>query len=208
MTLEVMKARRSIRSFRPEPPERSLIERAIAAAVTAPSASNKQPWRFFIVRRRETIREMALATRAALDRLTSCVRPEFQKGFAEYAVYFTRFEAAPTVIVPLYRPTILLSNLVGPRLPDEDRERIARLETDSAHMGVSLAIQNLLLEAHVLGLGTSVMTGPLLADPGLREILRVPPLWEIAALIPAGYAAEDPPPTDRKTVDQVVRWIE
>ena len=160
------------------------------------------------MRRRDTIKEMVLATRAALDRITRCVRPEFREGFAQYAIYFTRFEAAPTVIVPLYRPTVLLSNLAEPHLPDEERERITRLETDSAHMGVSLAIQNLLLEAHVLGLGASVMTGPLLAEPGLREILRVPSPWEIAALIPVGYAAEEPPPTGRKPVTRVVRWIE
>jgi len=208
MTLDVMKARRSIRRFRPELPERSLIEQALAAAITAPSASNKQPWRFIVVRRQETIRAMAVATRAALERTARWVRPELRPAFDAYGDHFTLFDVTPTVIVPLYRATALLSRMVDPGLPDEDRGRIARLEEDSAHIGVSLAIQNLLLEAHVLGLGSCVMTGPLLAEPRLREILDVPPPWEIAALIPVGYAAERPPATERKPVDQVVRWFE
>ena len=49
MIYEVMKARRSVRRFKPEAPDRSQVERLIEAAVTAPSASNKQPWRFLVV---------------------------------------------------------------------------------------------------------------------------------------------------------------
>ena len=59
MIYDLMKSRRSVRRFRPEAPTREQIERLIDAAVTAPSASNKQPWRFVIVANRKKIAELA-----------------------------------------------------------------------------------------------------------------------------------------------------
>src|SRR5687767_1166319 len=47
--LDVVRRRRSIRKFSPEPVRFSLIEQAIRAAATAPSGANQQPWRFVVV---------------------------------------------------------------------------------------------------------------------------------------------------------------
>jgi len=47
--LEFLKSRRSIRKFKPEPPPRDLVLKAIDVARYAPSAKNSQPWRFIIV---------------------------------------------------------------------------------------------------------------------------------------------------------------
>jgi nitroreductase len=71
-----------------------------------------------------------------------------------------------------------------------------------------MALQNQLLAAHASGLGASGMTGPLVAAGALREILGIPPSWQIAALVPVGYADEEPPPTARKGIEQVTQWIE
>ncbi len=49
MILELMKSRRSVCRFKPEVPPRKLVEQVIEAAITAPSASNRQPWRFLAV---------------------------------------------------------------------------------------------------------------------------------------------------------------
>ena len=46
---EVMARRRSVREFAPDPVPRQLIETAIAAANTAPSGANRQPWHFAVV---------------------------------------------------------------------------------------------------------------------------------------------------------------
>jgi len=47
--LEMMSRRRSVREFAPDPVPRALIETAIAAANTAPSGANRQPWHFVAV---------------------------------------------------------------------------------------------------------------------------------------------------------------
>jgi nitroreductase len=39
-------------------------------------------------------------------------------------------------------------------------------------------------------------------------LLRVPPSWEIAALIPIGYPDETPAPTQRKPAEKVTQWID
>ena len=205
---ELMTSRRSVRRFRPEPPPRALIERVIQSAVTAPSASNKQPWRFLVVTGRATIQDLAALVRTAVDRIALTIEPQFEESFRAYGDYFTRFEAAPVVIVPLFRPMATLSHLAGSRLEEEDRRRIAAMERDSGLIGASLAIENLLLATHASGLAGSAMTGPLVAVDDLRSRLRVPPSWHIVAVVPIGYAAEEPAPTSRKSGTQVTQWLE
>jgi len=203
-----MKARRSVRRFRPEPPPRALVERLIAAAVTAPSATNQQPWRFLAVSRPDAIARIAASVREEVDRIAGHVEPALEPSFRAYGDFFTRFEGAPLVIVVLHRGLSLLSSMVDARLPEPLRARIAALERDSGLMGAAMALENLLLAAHDLGLGASGMTGPLVASDRIREILEVPARWEIAALAPVGYPDEVPPAPERKPVGAVLRWIE
>ena len=48
-TLEALYTRRSVRQYKPEPVEKSLIERCIDAGRLAASANNLQPWDFVVV---------------------------------------------------------------------------------------------------------------------------------------------------------------
>jgi nitroreductase len=206
--LALMRARRSVRRFRPDPPPRPLIEQLLEAAITAPSASNKQPWRFLVVTRADLIAGLAAEVRAAVARIARHIEPASEGSFRAYGDYFTRFEKAPVVIVALHRALTLLTNLAQPDMPAEDRARIAAMERDSGLMGTAMALENLLLAAHALGLGASGMTGPLVAVDRIRALLEIPPSWEVAALVPVGFPAEDPAPTERKGVEKVVRWID
>jgi len=205
---ELMASRRSVRRFRADAPGRDLVERVIQSAVTAPSASNRQPWRFLVVTKRATIDALAAAVQVAVDRIALSIEHEFEASFRAYGDYFRRFEAAPVVIVPLFREITTLSNLTGSRLGDDDRRRIAAMERDSGLIGTSLALQNLLLACHAAGLAASAMTGPLVAVDGIRAMLNVPPSWHVAALVPIGYADETPVPTARKLGTQVTQWLE
>lgn len=207
MIYERMKARRSVRRFKPDPVARPLVERLLEAAVTAPSASNKQPWRFFVVERREVIADMAAAVREAVARVEAHLPDESRAAFRAYGDYFTRFEGAPVVIAPIFRGATVLSNLVDAELHEDDRRAIAAMERDSGLIGTSIAIGNLLLMAGELGLGASVMTGPLVGGRALRAILGVPDAWGLACLVAVGHPDEAPEPTERKAVAKVTRWI-
>jgi len=63
-------SRRSIRRYRPEPVDEALVERILAHATWAPSAHNRQPWRFAAVAqtKRRTLAD-AMAARLRRDRL-------------------------------------------------------------------------------------------------------------------------------------------
>jgi nitroreductase len=177
-------------------------------ATTAPSASNKQPWRFVIVRDRAVIRAMAEAVRGEVAAVLAHMDESGREAFRAYGEYFTRFEAAPCVIAPTCRPTPILSQLVSATIEPALRERVIAMERTSATVSTALAMENLLLAAPQLGLGASALTGPLLAAHALRELLRVPGSWELLALIAVGYPDEEPRKTERKPVDAVLRWID
>jgi nitroreductase len=185
-----------------------MVLRLIDAAVTAPSASNKQPWRFLIITNRTVIEQLAVGVRNAVDHIARHIDSASEQMFRNYGDYFTRFENAPAVIVTLFRSLTVLSNLIDSNLASAVCGRIHRMERDSGLIGVSMAMQNLLLMAHESGLGASGMTGPLVADDEIRRILEVPPSWEVAALIPIGFPAEEPPDTSRKPAEKVINWIE
>jgi nitroreductase len=204
---EAMRERRSVRRFKRDPVGRDVITSLIEAAITAPSASNKQPWRFLVVEDRARITRMADAVREATRLVSAHIPESSQPSFRAYGDYFTRFEDAPAVIVPIHRAMSVLSNLVDDALDERTRGTIRLMEEQSGLVGTSLALMNLLLMAHAVGLGASGMTGPLVAEPALRSILEVPDGWGIVALVPIGWPAEDPVPTDRKPVDKVVRWL-
>ncbi len=206
--LALLRARRSVRTFRAEPPPRALVEQLLEAAVLAPSASNAQPWRFVVVSRRETIERLEAGVRDAVERIALAVEPAAVASYRAYGEYFTRFAAAPLVVAVLHRRLSILSNLVGPSLAPDDLRRIDRLEASSGAIGASLALGNLLLAAQAAGLGASGMTGPLVGEDVLRRELAVPEGWELLALVPIGYPAEAPAATERKPAGRVTRWIE
>jgi nitroreductase len=203
-----LSARRSVRRFRATPVPRELLQRVLEAAILAPSASNQQPWRFFVVTSAARRAALASAVRKVVNQIVEHVPPESQATFAAYGDYFTRFEDAPVVIAPLCRGLPLLGHLIDPFTPPELRARIVHVEAHSGVVGTSLALQNLLLAASSLGLGASLMSGPLLAEPELRELLQVPRAWSLVGLVPLGFPDEEPRATERKALAHVVRFLD
>lgn len=204
----LLAARRSVRRFRPEPLPRDLLVQLLEAAILAPSASNQQPWRFFVVESAARRAKLAAAVREVVRQIVVHVPAESQATFASYGDYFTRFEDAPAIIAPVSRGLPLLGHLIDPFTPPELRARIVHVEAHSGVVGTSLALENLLLTAQALGLGASLMTGPLLAEPELAKILGIPRGWSLLGLVPVGYPDEIPRPTDRKALAHVVRFLD
>ncbi len=190
---ELLRTRRTVRKFTPEALARATVEELIDLAITAPSASNNQPWRFFAVDDGELIHRMSEAVQRSLDLIAV-------DGFERYGDYFVRFREAPTVVAVLYRPLAILSNLVS-------TPEVAAMEQVSGLVSTSLAVQNLLLAAHARGLGASCLTGPLVAAPALKALLDVPEGWQLACLVALGHPAEEPVAPGRKKLSTVLRWV-
>lgn len=192
---EAIRRRRSIRQYCPDPVKREDICKLLRAANQAPSAMNRQQWEFIVVTGAK-IAEMGESFRWIIEEYTKNGESSWMKGSRFSREDFLRFAAtyggAPVVIVVLTDTA-----------QTADFQR-ANLESASA------AMENLLLAATALGLGTCWMTGPLRDEKILRTILAIPDDREIVAVTPLGYPAgiPDAPPRHDPDLANKVRWVE
>ena len=185
---DLVKSRRSVRKYKDQTVDKEDILKILDAANWAPSAMNWQPWEFIVVSG-ELIKSMGDSFKAVVEKI---MRESEETAFDEKFVDFAaRYGGAPVVIVMLTRASEKLN------------VRKANLESTSA------AMQNLVLAAADLGLGTCWMTGPLHDENNLRSILDISPDNEIVAVTPLGYPDEVPEPHSRLDagLKQKVRWL-
>ncbi|HOT75102.1 MAG TPA: nitroreductase family protein [Candidatus Wallbacteria bacterium] len=199
--LDLIKARRSVRKFSSAPVAEADIDKMLEAALWAPSASNRQSWKFVAVKNPSVIKEMASAVRAAVEKLKAQIEDEDNAAaFGGYSGYFTFFESAPLVIAACFNPRPNYVNVLsGKNLRPDDN-----LEQTTA---VGAAIQNILLAAHGMGYGACWMSGPLIAEQELVKILKLEG-YRLAALIPVGVALETPPAPKRKEPGKLTGKVE
>ena len=180
---EVMFTQRAIRYWVEEPVSRELIERVIEAASKAPSGSNHQPWMFVVADRdpvktslaealRDYYEEGPLKTLVESSQKTEDSSQRLMMSGAEN--FFTNLRTAPAIIIPcLYKlssPTSEMNTLI-------------------AGSSIYLAVQNMLLAARALGLGTLMTTSHSLIEEVIRDVCKIPDDAQPAALIPIGFPA-------------------
>jgi nitroreductase len=203
-------ARRSVRQFLPSVPPRALVVRVIESATHAPPGMNKQPWRFVIVANDGVKERMVECVSREIETiLTLLAGDEYADKVGDYLRnYATLFRTAPIVINVLYREygQVIASLLERSNIQYPDNQEEA---ANPAMQSVSAAIQNLQLAAQAVGLATCWMTAPLFARRQLHELLEVESPWQLAAVIPIGYAASTLNHGPRRLrLDRVMRWIE
>ncbi len=179
--LQLIHTRRSIRQFEPRPVPRSLIERLVEAACWAPSAHNRQPWRFVVLDEEGRKRQLAEAMGA---RLTADLRAdglEEAQIARDVARSHRRLTGAPVLLL------VCLSMQDMDRYPDPIRQQHERL---MAAQSVAMATQNLLLVAHAEGLGACWLCAPLFCPDVVRATLGLPEAFEPQGVIALGYPAE------------------
>ena len=195
--LSALTARRSIRQFTNEPVPDETIRRILAAACRAPSAHNRQPWRFAVVRSEKVHRELsqAMAARHRSDLETDGLQREEIEARLERRR--ERLEEAPVVIV-------LCLTMVGMDTYPDARRQTA--ERTLAIQSLALAGGHLLLAAHAEGLGACWICAPLFAPEVVREVLDLPADWDPQAAILLGRPAEAGKETQRRAADEVTLW--
>lgn len=179
--LDLLKNRRSIRRYQPEPIPRNVIETLLEAAIWAPSAHNRQPWRFAVVESEATKNQLARAMGERLRRDLAVDGVPDDAIAKDAARSYSRMTGAPVLIA------LCLSMADMDQYPDERR---ALNEYLMAAQSVAMAGQNLLLAAADAGLGACWMCAPLFAPDVVRGVLELPEDWEPQAVITLGYPAE------------------
>ncbi|KDE98596.1 F420-0--gamma-glutamyl ligase [Mycolicibacterium aromaticivorans JS19b1 = JCM 16368] len=188
--------RRSVRVFAPEPVDHTLIEEAVAEALTAPAPHHTRPVRFVWLQDRG--RRVTL-----LDRMKDAWRDDLS-GDGKPADAVERRVArgqilydAPEIVIPFLVPEGAHS------YPDPDR---IQAEHTMFTVAVGAAVQALLVALAVRGVGSCWIGSTIFAAGLVRETLDLPPDWEPLGAVAIGYPVEPPEPRDPAPVgDLLVR---
>lgn len=193
---EIISARRSIRQFTDLPVSKEILERLLEAARLAPSAKNRQPWKF-IVLQGQSKTDMLNAFRNGLIRERDLgdflSHYNHYIGGAEHSV--TILEQAPAVILVINTNSRPVTTTV------DIEERIAQ---NCDIQAIGAAIQNMLLTATAMGLGTLWVCDYYFAYPELMEWLSEP--GDLLAMVAVGWPGEAPSSRPRKDLNDIIEW--
>ncbi len=194
-TLKMIYLRRSIRQFQDRPVEDSHIQAVLDAANQAPSAHNKQSWRFIVIRDEK---------RQQLARLVSRKASDFPKPSSAILRMAARtILSAPVVIAVMNTGTLIRHGIELFNIDhDQSGDFFRTMEIQSS----AAAVENLLLAATSLGLG-SVWLGILylIKDEVLSFLGEA--RGEFMAVIPLGYPQRGHDGPRKKALEYVVKKI-
>lgn len=187
-------SRKSIRKFKKQTVDKSLIEKILTNAMQAPSGKNRQNWRFVVVtdkKREEYLKYSQKSWQGIKDILQSRLKPSLYE-FTER--FFYTLGDAP-VIVFCY----------------SHNDKSERYHTSIG--SVYMAVQNINLICFAEGLGCCTMGAPLEIKTEVDHFLGVDQLEEYKAgelellcAVVIGYPDHDPPKAQRQT-DNRITWL-
>jgi nitroreductase len=176
----VVRAQRAHRAFSDAPVSDELVGRVLEAATYAPSAENKQPWEFVVVR------EPAL--RARIGELT-------QRAWEQYGRAHSEGRLSPELLAEVERgATGSISAAPVLVVVGADTDRCLPATVPSS---IYPALQNLLLAAGALGLGSALTTIATAFADELRAVVGFPDSVVPVAVVPLGVPAKPLGPSRR-----------
>jgi F420 biosynthesis protein FbiB-like protein len=176
----------------------SVIQNILSTATYAPSAHNRQPWRFCVVTDLCVKSQLAdaMAVDFARDLRRDGVSPE--KIQAQLKRSKDRINAAPVAIL------LCLDMSEMDSYPDEKRQYAERM---MAIQSVAAAGLQLLLAAHAEGLGSVWTCSPLFAQETIKKTLNLAESWEPQAMFFFGYPGETPKLKEMKDLESLVKML-
>ena len=195
---QLIRTRRSVRHFSPAAIPSEILERILETATWAPSAHNRQPWRFVVLKTAEARKRLAEGMGAAFrqDLLADGHAPEEVEASVDRSQQ--RILSAPAAIL------LCLDMKLGDVYPDPVRQQAEYL---MGVQSVALAGGTLLLAAHAEGLGGVWVCAPLFARGAARQALELPTEWEPQGLILLGYPEKYPDIRPRLPLATVTRYL-
>ena len=173
---ECIKGRRSIRKFKNDSIDHSLLESIISTASYSPSWKNTQITRY-----------IAIEDTSIIQKIADDFTPEFNCNIIRQV------------------PMLIAVTFVKNRCGFERDGSYSTKKGDRWQMfDVGVACQSFCLAAHEQGLGTVIMG--IWDEDGITELLEIPKTQELAALIAIGYPDIAPDAPKRKSVEYLLTY--
>ena len=188
--LEAISARRTVREFEDAPVPREDVERAVAAAMTAPvphgSRHRTRPWTWVIL-------ESPSAKRSFLEAMAAAWVSDLRGDGADEETIGRRLARSDSVLgraPALAVPFLSLSN--ADSYPDERRQQAER---DMFVLSTGAAVQSFMLALHAQGLASAWLSSSLFCKEEAAEALGLERSWLAMGTVALGLpAGEEPPP--------------
>ncbi len=194
--IKEIKDRRSIRKYDGREVPREMLEQIIAAGMCAPSAKNRQPWKYVVV--------TGSAKQDALSVMERGLEREKHKPFLPTSAGNLADAENTLKVMRQSAAVIFVVNTLGAELSrtlsvDERVYEICNAQS------IGAAVQNMSLAAVELKLGSLWVCNTFFAQPELNEWLNTD--GELFAALAVGYASESPAPRPRKPISETVEWM-
>ncbi len=207
--IDVITSRKSIRRYKPDPVPDHMIDKILEAARWAPTGENYQPWRFIVIRDPETKNKIGDLSRIGSgSRMTAWYcQGHMQKRFERIQDPQRRAE----VLRFMYSGQVSEFSKQAPLVIAV----IGSLMEGSVDVpyDLSAAVENMLLEAHSLGLGACWVHAPVATTRDakkFKEILGIPTgmgEYKVLAYVAVGWPAEERKhPRPKKPLEEMVYW--
>ena len=188
--MEAISARRSVRKFEDRPFSQDALEKILLAGTLAPSGHNKQPWKFYVVQG-EKRAEMIQTMKEGMNRLEGM---GIKSGSAKYTI---RWMAQAPVTIFVFNPT--------GKSPFEKRDLNDPFSDIVDIQSIGAAIQNMLLAATELGLGSLWICDVFAAYNEFCEWLGAE--GQMIAAVSIGFPGQFPEPRPRRSIEEVTIYV-
>lgn len=196
---------RAMRRLSPEPVPRACVEKILRAGQAAPSGGNSQSWRFIVVTDKAIMREVQVYYKRAYDELSG---PHYAAKLIEADPGEPKEKLGRQISAVEYLTDhihecpvwIVACSPVGDGFPEY-----------LAGASIYPAVQNMLLAARALGLGSTLTLRHTAYSEEVNKILGVPSGFRSFALLPIGYPLGKFGPVRRGPLSECVygnRWGE
>lgn len=188
--------RRSIRKYKSDEIEKDDIETIIRAGILAPSAKNRQPWRYIVYTKAAKDNLLEVMEKGLLrERDGDKLLPKSSSGLPDAFHTLKIMKEAPVLIM------IENTNGKSPYISIDADERITEI-CDTLSIGAS--VQNMLLTATELGYGTLWIANTCFAYNELIDFTGIK--GQLVGAVSIGVAKEQPNSRPRKDISEVVEF--
>lgn len=194
--MKEIESRRSIRKYKEEVVDKKDIDRILEARLYAPSAKNRQPWKYYVY------------TGSNKDKLLNCMEAGLIRESGEQKLLprsqYGLPDAFHTLKIMREAPVLIMIENTNGTSPYSGIDTDRRVTEICDTLSIGASIQNILLTATELGYGTLWIANTCFAYKELVDFMGIQ--GQLVGAISLGVADEAPAQRARKDFSEVVEF--